>query len=116
MATAATIDRGVDGFDTSGVTRVAPRLPEPRQQLGVRRRRQVVERQADVARGPLPVGVESQRHEGGAVHYPFSHGGANSFELDWPAVRNINVYRSDLSGVNPGLTFWLDQTKPPFSG
>jgi peptide/nickel transport system substrate-binding protein len=58
---------------------------------------------------------EAQRHEGGAVHYPFSHGGANSFELNWPAVRNINVFRTDLSGVNPGLTYWLDQTKPPFN-
>jgi len=58
---------------------------------------------------------EAQRHEGGTMHYPFTHGGANSFELNWPAVRNINVFRTDLSGVNPGLTFWLDQTKAPFN-
>jgi ABC-type transport system substrate-binding protein len=57
---------------------------------------------------------EAQRYEGGAVHYPFTHGGANSFELNWPAVRNVNVFRTDLSGVNPALTYWLDQTKPPF--
>jgi ABC-type transport system substrate-binding protein len=58
---------------------------------------------------------EAQRHEGGAVHYPFSHGGANTFELNWPAVKNINVFRTDLSGVNPGVNFWLDQTLAPFN-
>ena len=58
---------------------------------------------------------DAQRHEGGAVHYPFSHGGAASFELDWPAVRNVNVFRTDLSGVNPALNYWLDTTKAPFN-
>jgi hypothetical protein len=35
---------------------------------------------------------EAQRWEGGMMHYPFSHGGAGSFELNWPAVRNLNVF------------------------
>ncbi len=59
--------------------------------------------------------LDAQRHEAQSMHYPFSHGGANSFELNWPAVRNINVFRTDLSGVNPGATFWLDQTLAPFN-
>jgi ABC-type transport system substrate-binding protein len=54
---------------------------------------------------------EVQRYEGGMMHFPLSHGGASSFELHWPAVRNLRVYQG---GVNPEVTYWYDNTKAPF--
>jgi peptide/nickel transport system substrate-binding protein len=55
---------------------------------------------------------EAQRYEGGQMHFPQSHGGASTFELNWPAVRGIGVW----DGVdNLEAAYWLDQTKPPFN-
>ena len=54
---------------------------------------------------------EVQRYEGLMMHYPFSHGGASSFELNWPAVRNLNVFDG---AVNPEAAWWYDPTKAPF--
>jgi ABC-type transport system substrate-binding protein len=55
---------------------------------------------------------EIQRYEGKAMHFPFSHGGASTFVLTWPALRNFNVWQG---GYNPNITYWLDQTKAPFN-
>jgi hypothetical protein len=45
-------------------------------------------------------------------------GGANGFDLAWPAVRNRMVYVDDVSrptGLGSGNgALWLDQTKAPF--
>jgi peptide/nickel transport system substrate-binding protein len=40
------------------------------------------------------------------VRFP---GTSNSFSMNWPVIRNANVYRGDLSLVSE----WLDPTKPP---
>jgi ABC-type transport system substrate-binding protein len=54
---------------------------------------------------------EAQRYEGGQMHYPQSHGGASTFELNWPSVKGIKVW----DGVdNLEAAYWLDQTKAPF--
>jgi ABC-type transport system substrate-binding protein len=55
---------------------------------------------------------ESQRYEGGQLHFPQSHGGASTFELNWPSVKGIKVW----DGVdNLEAAYWLDQTKAPFN-
>ena len=40
------------------------------------------------------------------VRFP---GTSNTFSMNWPIIRNANVYRGDLSLVSE----WLDPTKPP---
>jgi hypothetical protein len=55
---------------------------------------------------------EAQRYEGGQMHFPLSHGGASTYELNWPSVRGLKVW----DGVDNIEAFmWLDQTKPPFN-
>ena len=40
-------------------------------------------------------------------------GGASSFRITWPALRNKNVWQDENQGRYLA-TVWLDQTKPPF--
>jgi ABC-type transport system substrate-binding protein len=55
---------------------------------------------------------EVQRYEGGQMHFPLSHGGASTYELNWPSVRGLKVW----DGVDNTEAFmWLDQTKAPFN-
>ncbi|HEX5368434.1 MAG TPA: ABC transporter substrate-binding protein [Dehalococcoidia bacterium] len=55
---------------------------------------------------------EVQRYEGGMNWQP-RPGGASSFRMTWPALRNKNVWRDEDQGRYLA-TIWLDQTKPPF--
>jgi peptide/nickel transport system substrate-binding protein len=60
-----------------------------------------------------------QRYEGKSLYYIWLPGGANSFSLAWPAVRNLQVWRGSAGGYNPEprrdlATLWLDRSKPPF--
>jgi peptide/nickel transport system substrate-binding protein len=43
-------------------------------------------------------------------------GGAGSFLMAWPAVRDFQTYRDSANGASfaPGARYWLDQTLPPF--
>lgn len=43
-------------------------------------------------------------------------GGAGSFLMAWPAVRDFQTYRDSANGSNyaPASRYWLDQDKPPF--
>jgi hypothetical protein len=45
-------------------------------------------------------------------------GGASSFKVGWPAVRNNNVWRRTRQGGfsqwDP-YQLWMDQTQPPFA-
>ena len=69
------------------------------------------------------LGNEIQRYLGEKMYFIAFPGGANGFELAWPAVRNRNVYRGDAArpigpsgatGTGNG-TVWLDKTKAPFT-
>jgi ABC-type transport system substrate-binding protein len=67
----------------------------------------------------MEIGHEIQRLVAGKMYFIAFPGGANNFELAWPAVRNRMVYVDDVSrpvGVTGGGNgaVWLDQTKPPF--
>jgi peptide/nickel transport system substrate-binding protein len=55
---------------------------------------------------------EAQRYEGGQMHFPLSHGGASTYELNWPSVRGIKVW-DGVDNLEAG--YWLDQTKAPFN-
>ena len=56
--------------------------------------------------------LDLQRYEGNTLYYLWLPGGANGFELAWPAVRNRQVFRGDAHRDNAAI--WLDQTKAPF--
>lgn len=53
-----------------------------------------------------------QRYEGGKNYQPLP-GGATTFRITWPALRNKFVWQGDSQGRYLATT-WLDQTKPPF--
>jgi ABC-type transport system substrate-binding protein len=69
------------------------------------------------------LGNEIQRYLGEKMYFIAFPGGANGFELAWPAVRNRNVYRGDAARpIGPSgatgtgnATVWLDKTKAPFT-
>jgi ABC-type transport system substrate-binding protein len=66
------------------------------------------------------IGNEIQRYLGEKQYFIAFPGGANGFDLAWPAVRNRGVYRNDVarpvsaSSTGNG-TLWLDRTKAPFT-
>jgi ABC-type transport system substrate-binding protein len=53
-----------------------------------------------------------ERYEGGKNFQPLP-GGATTFRITWPALRNKFVWQGDSQGRYLS-TLWLDQTKPPF--
>ena len=53
-----------------------------------------------------------ERYEGGANFQPLP-GGATTFRITWPALRNKFVWQGDSQGRYLA-TQWLDQTKAPF--
>jgi hypothetical protein len=55
---------------------------------------------------------ECQRYVAKTQYYTRWPGSASGYTLRWPAVRNFNVFRSDLK---LDTTIWLDQTKRPFA-
>ncbi len=55
---------------------------------------------------------EVQRHEAEVEFFP-KIGGAGGFTLAWPSLRNRNVWQGGTGRNN--ATFWLDQTKAPFT-
>jgi ABC-type transport system substrate-binding protein len=66
------------------------------------------------------IGNEIQRYLGEKQYFIAFPGGANGFDLAWPAVRNRGVYVGDVarpvsaSSTGNG-TLWLDKTKAPFT-
>jgi peptide/nickel transport system substrate-binding protein len=68
----------------------------------------------------MELGYEIQRHVAGKMYFIAFPGGANGFDLAWPAVRNRMVYVDDVArpvGVTTTTNgaAWLDKTKPPFT-
>jgi len=67
----------------------------------------------------MELGHEIQRQVAAKMYFIAFPGGANGFDLAWPAVRNRMVYVDDVArpvgvtGSGNG-TIWLDRTKPPF--
>jgi peptide/nickel transport system substrate-binding protein len=68
----------------------------------------------------MQLGYDIQRQVAAKMYFIAFPGGANGFDLAWPAVRNRMVYVDDVArpvGVttttNGGV--WLDKTKPPFT-
>jgi hypothetical protein len=66
------------------------------------------------------IGNDLQRYLGEKQYFIAFPGGANGFDLAWPAVRNRGVYLGD--GARPvsasptgNATLWLDKTKAPFA-
>jgi peptide/nickel transport system substrate-binding protein len=53
-----------------------------------------------------------QRYEGKAMHFPFSHGGATTYIVNWPSVRGYNVWQGDNDGSQYNF-LWRDPTKAP---
>jgi ABC-type oligopeptide transport system substrate-binding subunit len=60
----------------------------------------------------MAVAQDIQRLEGKKMYQP-RPGGATSFRITWPALRNKNVWQGENQGRYLS-TVWLDQTKPPF--
>jgi ABC-type transport system substrate-binding protein len=65
------------------------------------------------------IGADIQRYLGEQMYFIAFPGGANGFDLAWPAVRNRSVYVGDVARpVSASTTgngaLWLDKTKPPF--
>jgi len=60
-----------------------------------------------------------QKHDAKMV-YNEKIGIAGTFALNWPALRNVNVYRGGTNWLDittpSGLHAWLDPTKKPFAG
>ncbi|HEX5140020.1 MAG TPA: hypothetical protein VFX19_03685, partial [Dehalococcoidia bacterium] len=68
----------------------------------------------------MQLGYDIQRQVAAKMYFIAFPGGANGFDLAWPAVRNRMVYVDDVArpvGVttttNGGV--WLDKTKAPFA-
>ncbi len=55
--------------------------------------------------------LEIQKYEARKLFFPRAAGGANSFQLYWPAFRGQQVWRN--SGSRVWATNWLDPTKAP---
>ena len=53
-----------------------------------------------------------QRYEGKAMHFPFSHGGATTYVVNWPAVRGYDVWQGDNTSMQYNF-LWRDPTKAP---
>ncbi|HLF77410.1 MAG TPA: ABC transporter substrate-binding protein [Dehalococcoidia bacterium] len=66
----------------------------------------------------IAIAHEIQKYEGGKMYQP-RPGGATTFRITWPALRNKSgdqngtIWRGDNQGRYLS-TIWLDQTKPPF--
>jgi len=58
-------------------------------------------------------GVELQKYEAKMQYYPRFPGGANGFQLAWPAIENWNVYRG---GFFLEQYIWLNDQKAPLKG
>jgi ABC-type transport system substrate-binding protein len=58
------------------------------------------------------IAQDIQRYEGGANFQPLP-GGATTFRITWPALRNKFVWQGDSQGRYLA-TMWLDQKKAPF--
>jgi hypothetical protein len=60
---------------------------------------------------------ELQKHEGKMQYYPRFPGGANGFNLVWPAVENWGVNRGTgaqgTGGFFPEYYLWMNDQKPP---
>jgi ABC-type transport system substrate-binding protein len=66
------------------------------------------------------IGYDVQRLAAGKMYFIDFPGGANGFDLAWPAVRNRMVYVDDFArpvSASPtgNATLWLDTTKAPFT-
>ncbi len=59
----------------------------------------------------VQLAYDFQRYEAKKVYYPRVAGGANTFELGWPAVRGRKVWQGATNRT--AATFWLDHTKAP---
>jgi peptide/nickel transport system substrate-binding protein len=76
-----------------------------------------LETDADAAKA---LAHDIQRQAARKMYFIAFPGGANSFALSWPAVRNLMVYVDDtarpigVGGTGNGAV-WLDQTKAPFA-
>jgi hypothetical protein len=53
-----------------------------------------------------------QRYEGKAMNFPFSHGGATTYVVNWPAVRGYDVWQGDNDGSQYNF-IWRDPKKAP---
>ncbi len=65
------------------------------------------------------IGSDIQRYLGAQMYFIDFPGGANGFDLAWPAVRNRSVYLGDVArpisaSTTGNATIWLDKTKAPF--
>jgi hypothetical protein len=60
----------------------------------------------------IAVAHDIQRLEGKRMYQP-RPGGATTFRITWPALRNKNVWQGENQGRYLA-TIWLDQSKPPF--
>jgi peptide/nickel transport system substrate-binding protein len=99
---------GFHGFDLagkgdqSGDPYVESQLAKARGDFDTERRRGIVH--------------DLQRYLADAMYTIRWPGGASSFELAWPALRNYRVYRPGSQQVNlvASTTWWLDETQLPF--
>ena len=54
---------------------------------------------------------EIQKYDAKKLYFPRPAGGANTFNLAWPALRGRNVYHT--ATLRDYATNWIDPTKPP---
>lgn len=59
----------------------------------------------------IQLAFDLQRYEGKKMYWPKVAGGANSFELAWPVLRNRDVWQG--IGHRDFATWWLDPKKAP---
>jgi ABC-type transport system substrate-binding protein len=57
---------------------------------------------------------ELQRHEADVAFFP-RIAGATGFNINWPAIRNVNVWQGGTPS-RPHATIFLDPSKPPLNG
>ena len=72
------------------------------------------------AEAAMALAHDIQRYAAAKMYFIAFPGGANSFDLAWPCVRNRMVYVDDTSrpigvGNTGNGALWIDQTKPPFT-
>jgi len=99
---------GFHGFDAagkgdqSGDPYVESQLTKARGDFDTERRRGIVH--------------DLQRYLADAMYTIRWPGGASSFELTWPALRNYRVFRpgSQQANLVASTTWWLDETQLPF--